>query len=394
MEKIQRWLLIWGMVCIPLVWIILRFTGWQWEAHPIMTSCISGSAIVGAAFLLCWAAEVAQKDISQVLALAFLALIAILPEYAVDIYLTWMAGKDPKYTSYAIANMTGANRLLIGFGWSLIVILYWLIKRAKSVELEKSHKIELSYLCIATLYSFVIPIKGSLSIIDGVILITLFVFYIIAASKAKVIEPELIGAAFEIGQLPDTLRRVVITSIFLYSGFVILVSAEPFAEGLIETGRIFGIDEFILIQWIAPLASESPEIIAASLFVLKAKPCLGLGTLISSKVNQWTLLVGVIPVIFCISSGKITKLAIDERQVEEIFLTGAQSAFAIALLANLNLSVKSAWILFILFFTQLILPSKEIRLIYAFAYLILTFFILLKDRQKLKIIFSFIMRRY
>jgi cation:H+ antiporter len=381
------------MVCIPLFWIILRFSGWEWERHPILTTCISGFAIVGSAFLLCWAAEVAQKDISQVLALAFLALIAVLPEYAVDMYFTWMAGKDHTYISYATANMTGANRLLIGFGWSLVVILYWVIKRVKGVELEESHRVELSFLCLATLYSFVIPIKGSLSIIDAVILITLFGFYITSASKAKVIEPELIGAALEIGMLSDALRRVVITCLFLYAGFGIFAAAKPFAEGLIETGRIFGIEEFILVQWLAPLASEAPEIIAASLFVFKAKPHLGLGTLVSSKVNQWTLLVGMIPVIFCISSGKIVPMIIDERQIEEIFLTGAQSAFAVALLSTLNLSVKSAVILFILFFTQLIFPSKEVRIIYAFGYLALTFFILLKDRTKLKNILSFIMLR-
>ena len=43
-----------------------------------------GLAVVGAAFLLAWAAEVLQLDVSQGLALAVLALIAVLPEYAVD----------------------------------------------------------------------------------------------------------------------------------------------------------------------------------------------------------------------------------------------------------------------------------------------------------------------
>ena len=67
--------------------------------------------------MLSWAAEVAQLDIPQALALALLALIAVLPEYAVDMYFAWMAGKNPSYTAFATANMTGANRLLIGVGW-------------------------------------------------------------------------------------------------------------------------------------------------------------------------------------------------------------------------------------------------------------------------------------
>ncbi|MFH1562686.1 MAG: sodium:calcium antiporter [Nitrospirota bacterium] len=371
-----------------MVWVILRFSGWHWEGQPILTACLSGLAIVASAFLLCWAAEVAQKDVSQALALAFLALIAVLPEYAVDMYFTWMAGKDPQYIPYAMANMTGANRLLIGFGWALVVFLYWITKKAKCVELEEGHKIEISALALATLYSFIIPIKGSLSLIDTVVLLSLFVFYIIQASKAHVTEPELIGPAMEIGMFPDVPRRLIITSLFLYSAFVILVSAEPFAEGLLSTGRIFKIDEFILVQWLAPLASEAPEIIAASLFVLKAKPTMGLGTLVSSKVNQWTLLVGMIPIVYCISAGKIAPMLIDARQIEELFLTAAQSVFGVAILINLSISTREALILFILFVTQLVLPSREIRLIYGFVYLVLAFFIFYKDKARLKNLFS------
>ncbi len=387
-KKTRNWQLFWVMVCLPMCWVFLRFSGWHWEEYPILTACFSGMAIVTSAFLLCWAAEVAQKDISQALALAFLALIAVLPEYAVDIYFAWMAGKNSEYIPYALANMTGANRLLIGFGWTLVVILYWLTKKAKEVKMEEGQKVEISYLALATLYSFIIPIKGSLSLIDAVVLLTLFVFYIISASKAHVIEPELIGPAMELGMFSDVPRRLVITALFLYSAFVILVSTEPFAEGLLMTGKMCKIDEFILVQWLAPLASETPEIAAAILFVLKAKPTMGLGILVSSKVNQWTLLIGMIPIVFCISSGKLATMIIDARQIEELFLTVAQSAFAVAILISLSISVGEALILFMLFATQLVLPAREIRLIYGFVYLILTFFIFYKDRTRLKNLFK------
>src|SRR5436309_14586335 len=107
--------------------------------------------------MLSWAAELAQLDIPQALALALLALIAVLPEYAVDMYFAWMAGKDPKYTAFATANMTGANRLLIGLGWAGVVFAYWCKQRTKAMALEPSHKVEIRYLGVATLYSFFIP---------------------------------------------------------------------------------------------------------------------------------------------------------------------------------------------------------------------------------------------
>ena len=114
------WLL--ASVALALQWILLRLAGVHLEPH--WEALLSGLAIFGAAFLLSWSAELAQKDIPQALAIALLALIAVLPEYAVDMYFAWTAGKDPKYTAFAMANMTGANRLLIGVGWAAVVATF------------------------------------------------------------------------------------------------------------------------------------------------------------------------------------------------------------------------------------------------------------------------------
>ena len=125
-------------------WLVLNLQG----AHPepLTAAALSGMAILGAAFLLSWAAEVFQMDVSQALALALLALIAVLPEYAVDAVFAYQAGQDPVVAQegYAVANMTGANRLLIGLGWSSIVLLAWFRHGARSVALERSQSVEMA----------------------------------------------------------------------------------------------------------------------------------------------------------------------------------------------------------------------------------------------------------
>ena len=146
--------------------LVLRFTephlAHHWEAF------LYGLAIVGAAFLLSWAAEVAQRDIPRSLALTILALIAVLPEYAVDMYLTWRAAGNPQtYGPLALVNMTGANRLLIGIGWPTVVLVYWLRarrigKRVTGVTIDPDQTVDVAFLGLATLYSFVIPLKGTL----------------------------------------------------------------------------------------------------------------------------------------------------------------------------------------------------------------------------------------
>src|SRR5437016_5728547 len=135
--------------------------------EPLLAAVIFGVAVVGAAFMLAWAAEVVQLDVSAGLALAMLALVAVLPEYAVDFVFTWKAGKEPaRYATDALANMTGGNQLLIGVGWSMVVLIAaWRMRVRRretatvplpddgaghEVELSRSHSVEIAFLVLAT----------------------------------------------------------------------------------------------------------------------------------------------------------------------------------------------------------------------------------------------------
>jgi cation:H+ antiporter len=364
-----NWIWITSSTLLCFQWILIHLSGGHPPPHWMALS--SGVAIFGAAFMLSWAAELAQKDIPQALAIALLALIAVLPEYAVDMYFAWQAGKDPRYTSFAMANMTGANRLLIGVGWAAVVVAYMLKTGRKAIELEPEHRNEILYLGLATIYSFMIPFKGRLDLTDAAVFIAIFAFYMRTAAKASHVEPELEGPPAMIEHWGEGARRVVTVLFFLFSGFTIFIAAEPFAEGLLATGRTFGIEEFVLVQWLAPLASESPEFIVAILFALKAQPGTAMGALLSSKVNQWTLLIGMLPVVFAVSAGQLGPMELDQRQIEEMFLTAAQSLFAVAILANLSFSIVEAIIIFLLFSTQLFFTDPEFRFYYSFIYVLL-----------------------
>jgi cation:H+ antiporter len=327
--------------------------------EPLTAAAIFGLAIVGSAFMLAWAAEAAQVDISAGLALALLALVAVLPEYAVDFVFTWKAGKHPaEFAPDALANMTGGNQLLIGAGWSLVVLVgAYRIRQARrgrelknvrvvpqttEVQLDRGNSVAIAFLLIATIYGLTLPLHRTLTLFDAVVLVTIFVVYMIRIARAPAGEPHLAGPALTIGTLPDRQRRIAVGLLFTASVVAILLCAEPFAESLVDTGRKFAIDDFVLISLIAPLASEAPELLVAGLFAWRLNADAGLGALVSSKVNQWTLLVGTLPIVFAISSGALHGLPIDAVQREELFVTAAQSAFAVAVLANRSISVKEA----------------------------------------------------
>ncbi len=337
----------------------LRLLGYEFS-NPIYTALITAIAIFSASFLLTWACEVIQLDIPQSVAVALVALIAVLPEYAVDMYFTWMAGKHPEgdYVHYAIANMTGANRLLIGIGWSVIILIF-AFKFRKKVVLESTHKTELFFLMIATLYAITIPLKNSLNLFDTVVLLGIFVWYISIIIRKPVADEEIEGPAKAIADLPKNRRLQVTWGIFILSAIVIFADAELFSTSLVASGTMLGINEFLLVQWLAPIASEAPEFIIAITFALRGNAGLALGSLISSKLNQWTLLVGMIPLVYSISSSSTNSMPLDITQMHELLLTAAQSAFAIALVAGLVTGKKEAFALLLLFTAQFLSPFYD-----------------------------------
>ena len=268
--KLRSYLPILIAIAATLPGIALRLAGVH--LTPPMMAFTAGVAILGASFLLLWACDAIQTDVSQALALAVVALLAVLPEYAVDMYFTWQAGKHPggDYAHYAVANMTGANRLLIGVAWGVIALIFWLRHR-QAVRLDSDRRLELAFLGLATAYAFVIPIKGSLAWYDGVVFLGLYVWYIMLASKRPCAEVEAEGPAEVIIRLPKLHRRVSTGILFLFAGAAILANAEPFCEGLVATGKMFGINEFLLVQWLAPIASEAPEFVVALVFAWRGQ---------------------------------------------------------------------------------------------------------------------------
>jgi cation:H+ antiporter len=382
MPKFRDFSFIVGVFLLCFQWIYFKITGTPLSAP--WNAISPGLAIFGASYMLSWGAELAQFEIPQSLAIAFLALVAVLPEYAVDMYFAWKSGTNPHYIHYAAANMTGANRLLIGLGWAAVVFAYFFKTKEGEIHLEKDNRNEMFALLLATIYCFVIPIKKTISWVDASFLLSIFAWYIYRAMKATHEEPEVEGPIEVMARWPRAKRLAATLIFFLFSGFTILISAKPFAEGLLETGRHLGIEEFILVQWLAPLASEAPEFIVAILFALRARASASLGTLISSKVNQWTLLVGMLPLVYNLSAGHLHPMPMDARQSEEIFLTAAQSLFALVVIVNLRFSITEALMIFVLFATQLFFTSTEARNIYAFLYIAFAFgwLILIRDNRK------------
>jgi cation:H+ antiporter len=369
-----RSILVAALTLIPF--ILVRFLGLG-AGSPFIVAAAIGVAIVAAAFCLTWATEGLQVLIAAPAALAVLALVEVAPEYAFEILLAYR-----QQIELAAASLTGANRLLLGLGWPLIVFIAYLSgrrrgQRIKEVRLNAGHAVTVAYLFAASLYPFVIVLKGTLSLVDSTVLVVVYGFYIYRGLRTPTQdadrgEPEVdeTGVGATTKTLPPMQRGLAITAFFVAGAFVLLFGAEPFVDGLLATAGRLGVSEFVLIQWLAPFLSEFPESLTAFFWAATiTQAALGLGSLMSSKLNQWTLLMAAIPVAYSLGAGHTAALVLTAQSRDEIFLTAAQSLFGTVLLLTLRLRLRDALLLLGLFAVQFAVPIERVHVALGWLYL-------------------------
>jgi cation:H+ antiporter len=79
---------------------------------------------------------------------------------------------------------------------------------------------------------------------------------------------------------------------------------------------------------------------------------MALVNMVSSNINQWTVLAAMIPIVYSLSKGGPAALPFDGAQREEILLTMAQSAVAVLVLLDMRFHWWDATLLFVLWLTQ------------------------------------------
>ena len=346
-----------------------------------------GFSIFSAALIISWAAESSERDISGSFVIAIIALIAVLPEYAIETVLAYTAGQSYKLNNfvftnrvgYVSANVTGANRLLAGLGWPLIMLIN-MLKNNQSLNIKNNNKLELLVLGIGAISMIIASIIKFQPIFISFILIIIYLIYLFITSKKESTESEFVGISKYLGNLPKLTRITTNILLIIFSAVTIFIVSHPFVESLIHIGGKFGIDEYYLIQWLAPLASESPEIIIASLFAMKGRSLESISIILSSQANQMSLLIGSMGAIFSFATSSLISFPLNDTQGVEFLLTSAFALLQISMILWGKFKLQMPVLLLIIFFVQLIITDTSIRAylsiaIYMFALIYLILFI-------------------
>jgi cation:H+ antiporter len=330
-------------------------------------------SVLASAFVVAWGAEAAQFYVSQGLALALLAWVQVLPEFAVEAVIAWH--RDiPLMT----ANFTGALRLLTGLGWPTIwVVSAWTARRRGEtrgwleIQLDEEHVAEIVGLVPPLLYFVWIIVKGTLDCIDAGVLLAMYAAYLLVvqrippkeheeASEAALVARKVIG-------LPRPARIAAISALFLAGAATLYLVAHPFLESMIGLATLLGVSQFVFIQWMAPFLSEFPEFVSTTYWARsRGKAGMALMNMVSSNVNQWTVLAAMIPIVYSFSLGHLASVPIAEHRLE-LVLTLLQGMLGVVLLANLNFKAHEALGLFLLWFAQFLVPHwrEEVTVLYA-----------------------------
>jgi len=320
----------------------------------------TGPGILIASLMIAWGAECSQFFVAQGLALAILAWLQTLPEFAVEAVLGYH-----QQSQYLLANLTGALRLLTGLGWPMIYFSAAIAYRAKNrtamgkIMLPAQQSIQVVGLAACLVYVAVIAWKGSLTVIDSGVLIFIYAGYLWllrhghAEDREEIDELEAIPRAIVLA--PRRIRIAAILGLFLGGGTLIFFLAEPFLASLFALSAAVGISGFVFIQWVAPFVSEFPEFFSAFYWARSIyRAPMALMNLVSSNINQWTLLSAMLPLVLSLGNGSIVPLMFDGEQRLEYVMTLGQALLGLMFLLNLEFTWWEAAGLFGLWFIQFV----------------------------------------
>ena len=360
------------------------------------TSAWPFPAVVVSAFLISWGAECAQFLVSQGMALAILAWLQAMPEFAVEAVIAWS-----QQIHFMTANFTGSLRLLVGLGWPLIFGVaafgHWRRKGAllRRIHLDEEHSVEVLALGLPILYFLIVYFKGTLDLLDAAVLMIVYVLYLWVLKKVPPREVE------EISDLEAVPRRIMglprrgqigaIVLLFVVGGLLLYVAAEPFLHSMLRFAVRIGVSEYLFIQWVAPFLSEFPEKLSAMYWARRpGKSSMALMNMVSANINQWTMLAAMIPIVYSFSVGAPRPIPFDEFQRAEILLTVAQSMLGMLLLSNMSFHIAEAGGILLLWGAQFLRPHlhTEVTIVY-FAWVAYELFVTIVVRRRLAALDAF-----
>jgi cation:H+ antiporter len=354
---------------------------------PVQLATVGlGVGLIGASFMLAWAADAGEAVFHGGLVLAAIALVAVLPEFVIETRFAYIG-----QTELVTANLTGATRLLLTGATALPLVVAFIARRrgqpAASFQLAPTRRLELGILLIAAIFAVQIVARGSLTVVDGTILVALYILYARRVQGSPEEEPAVLGVPAGLLSLPPQYRRPSIAALIVVAAAVVVTVANPFADALLATGTSLGFDPYLLIQSVVPVATEAPEFVIVAVLVANRRPAQGLALFLASSVSQWTLAMGALPIAY-LAGGGGPSLPLGANEQIEMGFTIALTLFAVAALVSLRPERADAALIVGVLALQFVYPSAFMHVAGAFVLLVFAIDLFVDRRRGLPPLFG------
>lgn len=350
-----------------------------------------GIGLIAAAFMLAWAADAGESVFSGGLVLTVVALVAVLPEFIIEVRFAFI-----QQAELVTANLTGATRLLLTGATALPLLTVALARKrgegATPLVLAPNRRLELGVLLVTALFAIQVVARGKLTAFDGLVLLGIYILYARRVQGTPHEEPAVVGVAAGLLSVPEHYRRPLIAGLIVAAGIVVFEVANPFADALLATGTSLGIDPYLLIQSVVPVATEAPELVIVAVLVANRRPAQGLALFLASSVSQWTLGMGALPIAYMAGGGGVS-MPLASREQLELGFTIAVTLFVVAALATLRPTSVDAVLIVSVFTVQLFYPAEFVRFAVAFILLVFAIDLLGSRRRYLRPILRSAFRR-
>lgn len=238
---------------------------------------------VGAELVVRYGARLARRiGIPPMLVgLTIVSLGTSLPELAIGIDAFRMdAG------SLAVGNIAGTNvvNLLLILGLSAAIRPVFLGMQTLRLDVPA--------MTLASLLVFVFALDGSLTALEGVVLVVLAAAYTVALIRQTRREDQAVVAEFDAEYRTDR-SNVAVQLLLLVVGLgVILVGADMLVRGAVEVARDLGISDAIVGLTIVAIGTSAPELATTLIATFRGDRDIAIGNLIGSSTYNLTFILG------------------------------------------------------------------------------------------------------
>lgn len=245
--------------------------------------------VFGAEIMVRGGAEVAARlGISpMIIGLTVVSIGTSLPELAVGV----VAAQEGS-GALAVGNIAGTNvvNLLLILGLSALILPLAMTTRTL--------RFELPVMAGAAVLMLVLALDGTLSRVDGLILVSCAVAYTVALIRMTRRESQAVVGEYVEAYTPDEeprpRRPLAVYVLLMLAGIaIVVVGAEWLVNGSVGMARAFGVSDALIGLTVVAIGTSAPELVTTVVSTLRGDRDIAIGNLLGSSIYNVLLILGV-----------------------------------------------------------------------------------------------------